>query len=107
MKNVICLIILLTAISTGAANGANLIYNGDFELGNTGFNTDYNYVTSGTIIDTTGRYSITTDPCLLHPFMADFHDHTSGSGNMLVANGSQVANAAIWIQTVSVLPNTN
>ncbi len=94
------------AFITSKACGANLIVNGSFEQGYTGFSTTYSYVTSGTIIDTQGRFAITTDPKILHPFMADYHDHTTGSGNMLVANGAATG-GAIWEETISVTANTN
>jgi gliding motility-associated-like protein len=39
--------------------------------------------------------------------MADCHDHTSGTGNMMMINGSPTLGAKVWSQTVSVQPNTN
>jgi hypothetical protein len=70
-----------------------LIDNGDFENGNTGFNTDYQYdanqLSSGGIPPATGGeglYSVGTDGQDYH---SNFwgHDHTSGSGNFMIVNG--------------------
>jgi len=70
-----------------------LIDNGDFENGNTGFNTEYQYnanqLSSGGIPPATGGeglYSVGTDGQDYH---SNFwgHDHTSGSGNFMIVNG--------------------
>ncbi len=96
--------LVISILAANAAMGANLIFNGDFEQGYTGFNTGYVY-------DATafpdGKYSITNNPKNNHPFYADYHDHTTGAGNMLLANGALTANVAVWEQTVSISTNTN
>ena len=83
--------------------GANLIVNGDFESGNIGFATAYQLGAS----TAAGSYAITTDPQLLHGGAVPYGDHSTGSGLMMVANGSTIANTLLWSQTVSVVPNTD
>jgi gliding motility-associated-like protein len=39
--------------------------------------------------------------------LSNCSDHTTGSGNMLLVNGSPVPNVKVWTQTVPVTPNTN
>ncbi|MDF2385413.1 gliding motility-associated C-terminal domain-containing protein [Nostoc ellipsosporum NOK] len=84
--------------------GQNLIVNGDFEQGNTGFTSAYAYATNNT---TEGQYHVSPNPRAWNGSMVACTDHTSGSGNMLLLNGSPVLNQAVWQQTVAVIPNTN
>jgi hypothetical protein len=82
----------------------NLIVNGDFELGNTGFSTDYGYdpnTTSGL----NGEYEINTVP-----FYFDYdscHDHTTGFGNYMIAGADFIPDQNVWCESVPVLPNTD
>ena len=89
--------------------GANLIVNGDFEQGNTGFSTDYSPGTGGTygLLSNEGQYAISSSPSLVHNNFVFCNDHTVAPGvNQLVVNGSDFANQNIWCQTVLVQPNT-
>ncbi len=89
--------------------GQNIIVNGDFESGNTGFNTDYVYGTGGSwgLLSTEGQYAISTSPSLTHTNFIPCADHTSGAGNMLIANGAGTPNTNVWCQDVTVTPNTD
>ena len=80
------------------ADGSNLVVNGDFEAGNSGFVSMY---TSGSLWDQ-GTYSVLMDPLLLHPAAVSFSDHTSGSGLMMAVNGSATVGDVFWEQTVAV-----
>ncbi|MGI9190695.1 MAG: PKD domain-containing protein [Chitinophagaceae bacterium] len=86
----------------------NLINNGDFSLGNTVFSSAYVYGTGGPwgLLSQEGQYAIATNPQSTHVNFASFGDHTTGTGNMMVLNGSSSSNTAIWCQTISVNPNT-
>lgn len=84
---------------------ANPIFNGDFSLGNTGFSSQYGFSTGTNT--SAGVYAVATNPQLLHPDAASFGDHTTGTGNMLIANGATSPNTTVWEQTVSVSANTN
>ena len=81
-----------------------LIFNGDFEAGNTGFSNDYSY--SPGDMTPAGVYCVVSNPGSVHGSWASFGDHTTGSGVMLVANGDQSPTNAVWRQTVSVATNT-
>ena len=89
--------------------GTDLIKNGDFSAGNTGFSSSYVLGTTGTYGPLTkeGTYGLSNDPSKLHYSFPVFGDHTSGTGNMLVVNGNSIANASIWCQSIAVTPNTN
>ncbi len=83
----------------------NLIVNGDFESGNTGFTTAYTY-TPGNIY-TEGAYDIIPNPNNSHPDFAPCTDHTAAPGTlMMVINGTGTPNTVVWCQTVPVTPNT-
>ncbi|HRG39032.1 MAG TPA: PKD domain-containing protein [Bacteroidia bacterium] len=89
--------------------GTDLIKNGDFSSGITGFSSSYTSGASGTYGPLTkeGTYGVNADPSKLHYSFPAFGDHTSGSGNMMVVNGNSIANASIWCQSIPVTPNTN
>lgn len=94
----------ITYYFTAEVTGNNLVVNGDFSNGNSGFTSAYNWSTSG-IPD--GVYFVSNNPNLWHPAMPFCTDHTTGTGNMLLVNGSAQANVQVWSQTITVTPNTN
>ncbi len=103
-----------TTYTLSAINlGDNLVNNGDFEMGDTGFITDYvNGFDSlpqqvWGPLGYAGTYVVSDDPVASHSNFAPCGDHTSGSGNMMISNGSGVAGESIWCQTVSTEPNTD
>ena len=91
-----------------AVTANELIINGDFSLGNTVFSSAYVYGTGGTygLLSLEGQYAVSTNPSLTHTGFANFGDHTTGTGNMMVLNGASSSNTSIWCQTIPVLPNT-
>ncbi len=98
-----------TVTATMLSN-TNLVQNGDFSGGNTGFTSDYVVGTatgSPGLLALDGTYGITTNANSVHNFFSSCIDHTTGNGNMLVVNGSSVTNQNVWCQTVTVTPNTD
>jgi hypothetical protein len=91
----------LLALACGSAHAAsNLVTNGDFSSGVSGFTSGYTYSPGYGWPE--GSYDVTTDPNLNHPLWASFGDHTTGAGEMLVLNGSPIADTSAWSQTISV-----
>jgi hypothetical protein len=86
------------------ACAANLLANGDFEAGNSGFTSAY--IFTSTDLQPAGVYAVTTNPSLLHPLGQSITDHTSGNGLMLAFNGATTANTSFWSETVMVAPAT-
>jgi gliding motility-associated-like protein len=84
--------------------GSNLIANGDFSQGNTGFTSSYHYTPNNT---TEGEYYVGPNSYTWNPYTVQCFDHTSGNGNMLLVNGAPTVNVNIWKQTITVTPNTN
>ncbi|MBN8678873.1 MAG: gliding motility-associated C-terminal domain-containing protein [Chitinophagales bacterium] len=94
---------VLTGIAADFSN--NLIQNGDFEGGNSGFTSDYGFSPGDLVPE--GLYDVIDNPQADHPGFAPCDDHTSGDGNMMVVNGAGTPNQDVWCQTVNVMPNTN
>gem|GEM_PF-3331994 len=82
-----------------------LIVNGDFSAGNTGFNSGYTYDPPAAGAPTPGnKYTIDVNP---HVYRNDFwgQDHTTNDGKFMIVNGN--VPATVWTQTINVLPNTD
>lgn len=97
----LCSASLLVFAWSGAAR-ANLVTNGDFSAGNTGFSSDYTYGN----VSPANTYVIGTNPSTAPGAYGDwgnFGDHTTGTGNMLIANGGS---GRVWYETITVVPNT-
>lgn len=90
--------------------GANLILYGDFQGGTTStannFTTSYAPGSGGSwgLLSTEGQFAIATSPSLTHNNFVACADHTTGTGNMYVANGSSIPGTIVWSQTVNVTP---
>lgn len=103
-------ILALATLSTLETEGpvlANLIANGDFEQGNTGFTTGY----SDEPGDWTqqGCYAVGSNPSDYNNYAwiaPSFGDHTTGSGLMMIAAGATTPNVVAWQQGIQVVPNT-
>lgn len=95
----------ITYYLQSATTGNNLIVNGDFSLGNTGFYSDYLYSPSSGF--NPGVYNVGSNITVWHSALSPCNDHTTGSNNMLMVNGSTDMNIKVWSQSISVIPNTN
>ena len=80
----IYMLLAATALMSGyaLADPVNVITNGDFEAGNTGFSSDYTF-SPGNIWDP-ATYDIVSDPNDSHNLATSFGDHTTGDGLMMV-----------------------
>jgi hypothetical protein len=103
MKNSRTTIAAVLCLWQAAAVGQNLLINGDFEAGNSGFTSDYTFARTDTA---DGTYDVVRNPRDSHGGGASFTDHTSGAGFMLVANGAADTNRVLWRQSVQVTTNT-
>src|SRR5437773_1380176 len=95
----------LILVGTSPAFATSLLYNGDFSLGDSGFGTSYTY--SHTSCWQEGSFDVVTNPHDCHPSWAEFGDHTTGEGSMLVVNGATISGMRVWSETVEILPNTD
>jgi len=96
-----------TAITT-ALSSVNLIANPDFSAGNTGFTTDYTYLTVTNPGGQQGTYGIAPNSQGWFAGFSSCNDHTGG-GNMYVSDGSifNGGNDRVWCQTVTVIPGAD
>ncbi|TVR87643.1 MAG: hypothetical protein EA411_07210 [Saprospirales bacterium] len=94
-------------LDISALSGENLIENGDFEMGNVGFTSDYNFNDLSTGFLAPGEYSIQTNSAVGNPAWAQCGDHTTGTGNMFLTDGATMAGLQLWCQTVDVEPDTD
>jgi gliding motility-associated-like protein len=91
-------------VTTTEISISNLIINGDFEQGNAFFTTDYTYYPTASVFGPQASYGITSNPNVwFNPFAA-CPDHTTGTGLMMVADGSAFNGGtdAIWCQTLPI-----
>jgi len=91
-------------VVTSQVASGDLIANGDFSGGNTGFSSSYTYSTDLTPAAT---YYVGTNPNTYHSGFTACTDHTTGTGNMMIVNGAGTPNTSVWCGTINVLPNTN
>ena len=89
-------------LTVTAVDSTDLVFNGDFSLGNTGFNTQY-YDTLQ--IFNEGTYYVGTNAQIHHPGFSPCGDHTGG-GRYMIINGNSSSNTVIWSQLVNVTPFT-
>ncbi len=96
--------------------GANVVTNGSFTLGNVGFTSQYTYRYVGQnglgnlccgVLSAEGTYAIDNNPRDVHANFSSFTDHTNGSGNMLIVNGSPTNNLTVWTQNIPIIANTD
>lgn len=86
---------------------AELFPNGNFDAGNTGFYSGYQYVTivNQSSLHPEGIYAITPNANSGH---GSFANCSAGHGNMMVVNGSSNPNLIVWSSgTIPVTPNTD
>jgi len=94
-KILLSAVVAAFALAPSIASAAtNLITNGDFSAGFSGFTTDYSIVapTANSMVPE-GKITITDNPIGVHHFWVDL----GATGNpMLIANGSPTSNLTIW-----------
>jgi gliding motility-associated-like protein len=81
----------------------NLVVNGNFENGNTGFTSEY--IASATPLSP-ATYLVSTSSLGAGTNTSNCNDHTSAAGNMLIARANLNTKQKIWKQQVAVIPNT-
>ena len=104
---------------TGYVSSGNLVTNGDFSAGNSGFTSDYYYVSPAANLATAmsggthtglvpeGYFAVDGNAHDYHPSFYGL-DHTTGTGSFfMITNGSGTPNTEVWSQTVNnIVPNT-
>lgn len=97
-------------VTSTSVRSENLIYNGDFFLGNVGFTSDYTYYNPNNPSLAQKAYGVVANSNSWESAFASCTEHTGSAGSkMLVVDGSTVnaGNDAFWCQTVPVTPGQN
>lgn len=85
-------------------SGMEMVSNGNFSAGNSGFSSTYNICNTANCLFPEGNYAVGTNPNFYHPnFNGSGH---GGSGNFMIVNGHGTPGTDVWCQTITVLPNT-
>ena len=77
--------------------GFNLVPNGNFAQGDTGFTSDY--ITG---MSTPGEYMITNDPTTFFSLFPDCDDNSENDDQMMIVDGATSSNQNIWCQQLEV-----
>ena len=92
--------------ATSASAAPNLVTNGNFEAGNSGFTSDYGFSAGSNCCE--GQYTVGTTPSDFNGAFVNPGDHTTGTGNMYIGNGSPADGALVWgSELIAVAQNTN
>jgi hypothetical protein len=91
-------------LSAGAASAAtNLVVNGDFSAGNTGFTSGYTFVPYPTDMHPEGLYTVGSNPFAVHSSWIDLED----GNNRLIVNGATTAPLPfVWREDVAAAAGT-
>jgi hypothetical protein len=90
----------------------NLVKNGNFSSGNTGFTTSYTYSTGDSAnfaVFSESKYWVGSQASLVHPHFSSAYDHTSSNsaGKYFIANGSSDTTQTIWQSDVIFVSQYN
>ncbi len=89
----------------GVGAEAQMIVNGDFSAGNSGFSSQYVYTLNGTQTGP-GNYGLTSNPSTgFTNGYYSYGDHTTDSGMMLLVDGG-TPGTYVWGESIAVSPNT-
>ena len=97
-------IVLFLLVASASPAPAGLLVNGDFETGNTGFTTEYDFIPTARML-WPGDYAIVQNPRPYNVEAFSFGDHTTGSGLMMLIDSDWNRHDLVWGQTVSVASN--
>jgi hypothetical protein len=106
MKSMLCLAAAMLMLSQRITLAQNLVVNGDFSAGNSGFSTDYFFIPASQS-QTPDTYGIRSSAQNFNPAFTAFGDHTTGTGLMMLVDGYPVPNKIAWSETVGVATNTD
>lgn len=111
-QNVSPLVTTTYTVTSGTqSSNTNLVFNGDFSLGNVGFTTDYSQVADPSPFGVQSSYDIVQNPNAWFSPFASCGDHTTGDGNLMVVDGSTdpTGTIRVWCNenAIAVEPDTD
>ncbi len=92
-----------------AAFGQNLVTNGTFNAGNSGFTSAYTYVAPAkNVLYAEGQYTVGNDTTFVHDQFKAVSGQGGAGDNFMMINGAVAGNADVWVSnSIAVVPNTN
>ncbi|HTY86705.1 MAG TPA: hypothetical protein VMB80_04510 [Candidatus Acidoferrum sp.] len=103
MKSIFCIFASAPLLICQCAFAQNLLLNGDFSAGNSGFSTDYFFISSSQS-QTPDTFGIRTNSQDFNPAYTLFVDHTTGAGLMALFDGYPTSDKVAWSETVNISP---
>ncbi len=89
----------------------NCIYNYDFNLGNVGFYSDYQWSDTAIVGEDNlykqRTYGYISDAHNAHPAWFNIRSHNNDGGKFMICNGGALPDDIVWEEAVKVEPNTN
>jgi hypothetical protein len=105
VHRLVSLLVAATCVLAARPAGATpLLVNADLSGGNSGFISNYLFSDIDCVPD--HMYNVGQDPGACHGAWGHFGDHTTGTGLMLIVNGSATPETNLWSETVDVDQNT-
>ena len=101
---VIAVILWSLQVQGQCSIASNLLPNGTFESGNSGFTSAYGYNPGNLVPE--GKYDVVTNPRADHASFATCGDKTTGTGKMMVINGASIAGGNVWCSTIATTTNS-
>ena len=107
-KPLAILLVAAACVALPALSAAGpIVPNADFSLGYSGFTSSYGYLAypstaSPRLLYPEGLFTVGSDPGFVHESWANFGDHTTGDGMMLIVNSSRVEDTLVWSAMVDV-----
>jgi hypothetical protein len=110
-NRLIAVVLAAAACAVVPAAADPIIPNANFSLGYSGFSSSYGYLAypsleSPALMYPEGVFTVGSNPGFVHDRWADFGDHTTGDGLMMIVNGNRLADQVVWSTTVEVGPDT-
>jgi hypothetical protein len=91
------------SVTQDAGKPVNLIPNGDFELGNVLFGSDYAYAKYNS---KEGEYTVGKNPQDFNGALVMAGDHGTGFGSMFIGNGAATPDRVWFVASIAVQPST-
>ena len=99
--------VLAITLFTARFACADILINGNFEAGDTGFTASAAYTYSASTDVGPGDYGVLSNPQEAGSAFFSIGDHTTGTGKMLFVDASPTPLTAFWSETVPVTPDTD
>lgn len=102
-KSLVVFAAMACAMASAPAFASELVTNGDFSAGNTGFTSTYSYTVYNLAA---GTYYLTGNPSSVCGCFANMGDHATGTGTLAAYDGAQ-SGLDFFVESFAVVANSN